>query len=108
MYPGCHPASGHTNPPTPSTALNLFGPADANRFMNTLYRKAVCVPSLVFMLLLSACDSEPPPRHAAAPVSNRYLEALQEAEAAKQSAEQHNLEQQRIDELLGRGQLPAR
>lgn len=62
-------------------------------------------------LLLSACDPEPPPKTMAeAPVSNVYLEALQDAESVKHSVEQRNLEQQRIDALIGAGraQPPTR
>lgn len=76
--------------------------------IHTLYRKAVGLPTLLFVLLLSACDSPPPPKRVTAPASNRYVEALQEAKAAQQSAERHTQEQQRIDELLGRDQTPAR
>ena len=77
--------------------------------MNALYRNRLALPSLLLpALLLTACDAEPPPKRTAEPVPNVYLEALQEAEAAKHSLEERNLEEQRIDELLGRGQPPAR
>lgn len=71
------------------------------------------LPSLTLALcvamLLPGCDSPPaPPPRTTEPVPNVYLEALQQAEAAKHDVEQRNLEQQRIDELLGRGQVPAR
>ena len=69
------------------------------------------LPSLTLALsaalLLAGCDSPPAPPRTTEPVSNVYLEALQQAEAAKQDIEQRNLEQQRIDELLGRGQAQA-
>ena len=35
---------------------------------------------------------------------NRYLEAIQEAEVLKHTVEQRDLEQQRIDALIGEGQ----
>lgn len=62
------------------------------------------------VLMLGACDTEPPPKRAAEPVPNQYLEALQEAEAVKHTIEQRNLEQQRIDALIGAGraQPPTR
>lgn len=80
--------------------------------MAALYRMPFVVPTLVIAillaLLLSGCDSPPPPRQAANPASNVYLEAVQEAEALKHSVEERNLEQQRIDELLGRTQPAVR
>ncbi|HOP17495.1 MAG: hypothetical protein H6956_08175 [Chromatiaceae bacterium] len=81
--------------------------------MNPLYRMRPMLPSLTLALclavLLSGCDSPPaPPPRTTEPVSNVYLEALQQAEAVKHDVEQRNLEQQRIDDLLGRGQAPAR
>jgi hypothetical protein len=76
--------------------------------MNALYLKRITLPTLLLSLLIAACDSEPPSRQTAAPVSNRYLEAVQEAEAAKHALEERNQNQQRIDELLGRNQPPTR
>lgn len=76
--------------------------------MTRLYRMHRTLPSLALvttaLALLAACDKEPPARTTAEPITNPYLERLQEAEAVKHSVEQRNLEQQRIDELLGRGQ----
>ena len=74
--------------------------------MIALYRKRPSLPSPLLIpwlaLLLAACDSPPPAPKTAEPVPNVYLEAVQEAEALKHSVEERNLEQQRIDELLGR------
>ena len=79
--------------------------------MNPLYRMPSVLPSLTLALsaalLLAGCDSPPAPPRTTGPASNVYLEALQQAEAAKHDIEQRNLEQQRIDELLGRGQAQA-
>jgi len=41
--------------------------------------------------LLAGCDSPPAPPRTTEPVSNVYLEALQQAEAAKHDIEQRNL-----------------
>ena len=70
--------------PSPSTAGIVFAP--------------------LVGLLLAACDTEPSPKKTAEPTPNVYLQALQEAEAVKHSVDQRNLEQQRIDALIGRGQ----
>ncbi len=78
--------------------------------MTALYRKRSLLPSvwpIAALILLGACDSPAPPPRAAEPVSNRYLEAVQEAEALKHSIEERNLEQQRIDALLEK-ETPAR
>lgn len=79
--------------------------------MRSLYRTAPALPSLAVLLaaaLCVACDSPPPATRAATTApSNAYLEALQDAEAARHSLEQRHLEQQRIDALLGRGQAQA-
>ncbi len=56
-------------------------------------------------MLLGACDSAPPPQQPREALPNVYLEALQEAEALRHTVEERNLEQRRIDELLGR--VPA-
>lgn len=76
--------------------------------MHALYRMPFVMPTLVvallLLLLLGGCEAEPPQRATAKAPSNVYLEAMQEAEAVKHSLEQRNLEQQRIDQLIGRGQ----
>lgn len=73
--------------------------------MNALYRKPIALPSLMLALALSACDSKPPPEPVAKdPVPNRYLEAIQEAEALKHTIEERNEQEKQIDELLGRDQ----
>ncbi len=80
--------------------------------MIALYRKRLSLPSpllmSLFALLLAACDSPPPAPKTAEPVPNVYLEAVQEAEALKHSIEERNLEQRKIDELLGRDAAPQR
>jgi len=70
--------------------------------MKALYRKRFTLPSLMMVLLAAACDSPPPqmPQQSEV-ISNRYLEALQEAEALKHSLEERKLENQRLEELLG-------
>jgi hypothetical protein len=77
--------------------------------MIALYRNHHLLPSLLLACLACltvACDGEPPPpeKTAAVVVPNVYLEAMQEAEAVKHTVEQRNIEQQRIDALIGRGQ----
>ncbi|MCB1789378.1 MAG: hypothetical protein KDJ27_14395 [Gammaproteobacteria bacterium] len=62
-------------------------------------------------LLFAACSEEapPPPPQASEKVPNVYLEALQNAEAARFEVEKRNLEEQRINALLGReAPQPAR
>lgn len=70
--------------------------------MTTLYRMRYLLPSLVMAGWVTGCDAPPPPQQAAERPTNVYVEALKEAEAAKQGVEARNREQQRIDELLGR------
>lgn len=78
--------------------------------LNALYRMPFVLPTLVvglllgMLLLLGGCDSEPPPQRTSQAVSNTYLEALQQAEAVKHSVEERDLEQRRLDALLGPGQ----
>jgi hypothetical protein len=67
-----------------------------------LYPKQWGLPSLLLVLATTGCDSTPPPEQKTDRHSNVYLEALQEAEAAKDSVEARHAEQQRIDALLGR------
>ena len=68
-----------------------------------LYRMHLALPSLLALVGLAGCDSPSPPPQKTEPVSNVYLEAIQEAEAVKQDADQRIQQEQRIDELLGRG-----
>ena len=72
--------------------------------MTALYRKRLTLPSLLLAMLIGGCDSPPPqpPPEQSSGVSNQYLEALQEAEAVKHDLEERNLQEQRIDALLGR------
>ncbi len=73
--------------------------------MAKLYRIPYALPSLAVLWLVTGCSGEPPAlEEAAKPRSNVYLEAVQEAEAAKQTANKRSQEQQRIDKLIGRGQ----
>lgn len=73
--------------------------------MTKLYRIRHTLPSLALLWLVTGCGSEPPPpEETTMPRSNVYLEAVREAEAAKQSADQRSREQQRIDRLIGRDQ----
>lgn len=55
-------------------------------------------------MLLSACDTQSPADTTAKSIGDGYLENLQEAEAARHTIEQRRLEQQRIDDLIGRDQ----
>jgi hypothetical protein len=64
------------------------------------------LPSLAALLWLAGCDSPPPPQQRVEKAPNVYLEALQEAEALKDSVDDRNREQQRIDGLLGRDRVP--
>lgn len=70
--------------------------------MSALYRTRYLLPSLVLAGWLTACDTPAPPQKQAERPTNVYAEALKEAEATKQNLESRNLEQKRIDELLGR------
>ena len=73
--------------------------------MTALYRNRHLLPSLLLACLACACEGEQPsPQSTAGPVPNAYLEALQEAEALKHTIEERNIEQQRIDALIGRDQ----
>ena len=78
--------------------------------LNALYRMPFVLPTLVvglllgMLLLLGGCDSKPPPQRTSQVVSNTYLEAMQQAEAVKHSVEERDLEQRRLDALLGSGQ----
>jgi hypothetical protein len=78
--------------------------------LNALYRMPFVLPTLVvglllgMLLLLGGCDTGPPPQRTSQAVANTYLEAMQQAEALKHSAEQRDLEQRRLDALLGPGQ----
>jgi len=74
--------------------------------MHALYRKPIALPSLI--LLLSACGDESTPKPAPVPISDTYLEALQEVETLKHSLEEYDLEQRDINELLGPDQPSAR
>ena len=73
--------------------------------MNALYRNRHLLPSLMLACLSWACEGEPPPpQENATVVPNEYLEAMQEAEALRHTVEQRNIDQQRIDALIGEGQ----
>jgi len=67
-----------------------------------LYRMHPALPSLVTAIWLAGCDNPSPPAQQAQPATNVYLEALQEAEAAKQAADRRSQEQLPIDQLLER------
>lgn len=78
--------------------------------LNALYRMPFVLPTLVvglmlaLLLMLGGCDNAAPPQHTGQAVANAYLEAVQQAEALKHSVEERDLEQRRLDELLGQGQ----
>jgi hypothetical protein len=76
--------------------------------MLSLYRNAFSLPSLVLALALTACQDNPPPKQAAEPMSDKHLEAMQEAQALKHSLDELIREQQHLDELLGRDQATTR
>ena len=52
------------------------------------------------VLLVTACDAEAP-RTPDSAIPDAYLERLQQAEAIRYDIEQHDLEQRRVDEVLG-------
>jgi len=71
--------------------------------MPPLYRMPLLLPTLFAAAWLTGCDSPTPqPAQQTEQTSNVYLETLQEAKAARDSAEEHNRQEQRIDALLGR------
>jgi hypothetical protein len=70
--------------------------------MAALYRTRLWLPSLLLALSLVGCGDPPPPPQETERPGNVYSEALDEARAAAQSAEQHNAQEQRIDDLLDR------
>jgi hypothetical protein len=74
-----------------------------NRTMQALYPKHWGLPSLALALGLAGCDGAAPPGQEGPPPSNVYLDALQQAEAARDSADQSQSQEQQIDALLGRG-----
>ena len=76
--------------------------------MHALYRKPYVLPSVTLALVLASCEGNPPPKQAAEPIGDTYLEALQEAEALRHSLDERIREQQHLDELLGRDQAPTR
>ena len=76
--------------------------------MQQPYRMPGILPSLLTAALITGCDKEPSSRPVENASSIGYLEAVQEAEAARYGVEQRNLEQARLDQLLGRGQTLAR
>jgi hypothetical protein len=76
--------------------------------MRALYRKPYALPSLALALVLTACQDDPPPQQTAEPMNDKYLEAMQEAEALKHSLDELIREQQSLEELLGRDQPTTR
>lgn len=70
--------------------------------MTALYRMTPRLPSLAAILLLAACEQAPAPaRPDTAAIPNAYLEALQDAEALRATAQDRQAQEKRIDELLG-------
>jgi hypothetical protein len=67
----------------------------------------IALPSVALAWLLSACE-QTPQSQATQPLPASHLETIQNAEALKYEIEERDLQQRRIDELLGRGQPPAR
>jgi hypothetical protein len=76
--------------------------------MHALYRKPYALPSLALAIALASCEDNPSPKELAEPISETYLEVLQEVEVLKHSLDEQKREQQRLDELLGRDQATAR
>lgn len=71
--------------------------------MRILQPCCAAVGTIIIALLgLHGCgNDQPAERMVEEPASsNRYLEAVQEAEALKHSIEERNLQQQRVDQLL--------
>lgn len=68
--------------------------------MQALYRNPFWLPSWMLALLLVGCDPSPPPKTASGPVSDRYLEMMQQAEALKYEIAERRRQQQQIDALL--------
>ncbi|MCB1775079.1 MAG: hypothetical protein KDI88_15800 [Gammaproteobacteria bacterium] len=60
------------------------------------------IPIALALFCLYGCGDNPPPRVTAeeSAGTNRYLEAVQEAEALKHTIEERNLQQQQVDQLL--------
>ena len=80
--------------------------------MPRLYRKHGYLPSLpgVLLVVLSGCSEtgNHQAQNAETDLSNPQLRALQDAEAVRYQLEQRLLDQQRVDELIGRDSQPAR
>lgn len=70
--------------------------------MHALYRMALGLPSLMIVATLVACENAAPPPKKAEAIPNVYLEALQDAEALRDSVNERQDQDRRIDELLGR------
>jgi hypothetical protein len=62
---------------------------------------ATCATAIALLGLPGCGNEQPAERKAEQPASsNRYLEAVQEAEALRHSIEERNLQQQQVDQLL--------
>jgi hypothetical protein len=70
--------------------------------MAALYRMRSALPTLLGTVFLAACGDAPPPATQVDTVPHVYLEALQEAEALRHTMEERQIEQRRLDVLLGR------